>query len=80
MKHHGIGVGYRNPHDFEGHDVAQQYLPDVLAGRRYYVPSDQGHEAQIADRFERRAEARSTPARPRKPAGPEWIPCTSPAR
>ncbi len=28
MKHHGIGVGYMYPHDFEGHDVNQQYLPD----------------------------------------------------
>src|SRR5688572_13637383 len=27
---HGIGVGYRNPHAFEGHDVEQQYLPDKL--------------------------------------------------
>ena len=27
MKAHGIGVGYRYPHDFEGDDVEQQYLP-----------------------------------------------------
>ena len=31
MKSHGIGVGYRYPHDFEGADVDQQYLPDELA-------------------------------------------------
>ena len=31
MKQHGIGVGYRYPHDFEGADVDQQYLPDALA-------------------------------------------------
>ena len=30
MKQHGIGVGYRYPHDFEGADVEQQYLPDEL--------------------------------------------------
>ena len=35
MKQHGIGVGYRYPHDFEGADVDQQYLPDELADRRY---------------------------------------------
>ena len=44
MKTHGIGVGYKFPHDFEGDDVEQQYLPDELVGRTYYVPNDQGHE------------------------------------
>ena len=48
MKQHGIGVGYRYPHDFEGADVDQQYLPDELADRRYYLPTDQGYEATIA--------------------------------
>ena len=33
MKQHGIGVGYKFPHDFEGDDVEQQYLPDELVGR-----------------------------------------------
>ena len=28
--------GYRYPHDFPGHWVKQQYLPDELAGTRYY--------------------------------------------
>ena len=32
MKHHGIGVGYRYPHDFEGADVDQRYLPEALDG------------------------------------------------
>ena len=58
MKRHGIGVGYRYPHDFEGADVDQQYLPDELADRRYYLPTDQGYEATIAGRMAARAEAR----------------------
>jgi putative ATPase len=58
MKVHGIGVGYTFPHDFEGDDVEQQYLPDELVGRRYYVPGDQGHEAAIAARMAAREEAR----------------------
>ncbi len=66
MKAHGIGVGYRNPHDFEGDDVAQQYLPDALVGRRYYVPGDQGQEASIAARMEAREEARRQPPRRKK--------------
>ena len=59
MRHHGIGVGYRLPHDYPGGDVEQQYLPDKLVGRRYYEPTDQGMERQIADRMARLADARA---------------------
>jgi putative ATPase len=59
MKTHGIGVGYRNPHDFEAADVEQQYLPDELGERRYYLPTDQGYEATIRGRQDARAEART---------------------
>ncbi|MFO1539596.1 MAG: replication-associated recombination protein A [Chloroflexota bacterium] len=59
MRSHGIGVGYRLPHDYPGGDVAQQYLPDRLAGRRYYVPTEEGMERQIGDRLARLAEARA---------------------
>ena len=65
MKQHGIGVGYRYSHDFEGADVDQQYLPDELVGRRYYLPTDQGYEATIAARMTTRgrgAEAAKAPA------------------
>jgi putative ATPase len=64
MKAHGIGVGYKFPHDFEGDDIEQQYLPDELVGRRYYVPGDQGYEATIAARMAAREEARKE--RPRR--------------
>jgi putative ATPase len=69
MKAHGIGVGYRFPHDFEGDDVEQQYLPDELVGRRYYVPGDQGYEVTMAQRMAAREEARQ--GRPRKKDRPE---------
>jgi len=58
LKHHGIGVGYRYPHDFEGADVEQQYLPEALDGRRYYLPTDQGYESTITERMARRTAAR----------------------
>jgi putative ATPase len=64
MKAHGIGVGYQFPHDFEGDDVEQRYLPDELRERNYYVPGDQGYEATIAARMEARAQARAE--RPRR--------------
>ncbi len=63
MKAHGIGVGYVFPHDFEGDDVAQQYLPDELVDRRYYVPNDQGHEVAIAARMAEREDARKSKRR-----------------
>src|SRR4051794_20417949 len=65
MKAHGIGVGYRYPHEFEGADVDQQYLPDELAGHRYYHPSDEGSERRIAELMEQRRERRASgPPRP----------------
>ena len=71
MKVHGIGVGYMFPHDFEGDDVEQQYLPDELVDRRYYVPGDQGYEATIAARMEARDQARADkPRRKRRPDPP----------
>jgi putative ATPase len=59
MKQHGIGVGYRYSHDYEGADVEQQYLPDAIAARRYYLPTDQGYESTIAARMTSRAETRA---------------------
>jgi putative ATPase len=69
MKQHGIGVGYRFPHDFEGADVEQQYLPDEIKDRRYYLPTDQGYEATLAARMTSRTEARAA-GRPRRSTTP----------
>jgi putative ATPase len=51
MKAEGYAEGYRYPHDFPGHVVSQQYLPDELAGRRYYDPGDEGYERDIGRRL-----------------------------
>jgi putative ATPase len=59
LQQHGIGVGYQYPHDFEEADVEQQYLPDELIDRRYYLPTEQGYEATIANRMAGRAEKRA---------------------
>jgi putative ATPase len=47
----GLGDGYKYPHDFEGHHVVENYLPEALRGRRYYQPSSSGREAEIAARL-----------------------------
>ncbi len=44
----GHGIGYKYAHDFPEHYVKQQYLPDGLTDRRYYVPGENGREADIA--------------------------------
>ena len=38
------GQFYKNPHDYEGHYVKQQYLPDELVGRQYYKRSNKNKE------------------------------------
>ncbi len=60
----GHGRGYLYPHDYAGHDVEQQYLPDKLAGRRYYEPSEEGYERLIGERMaERDARRRGSQRR-----------------
>src|SRR4051794_8499518 len=70
MRQHGIGVGYQYPHDFEDADVDQRYLPDELADRRYYLPTDHGYEATIANRMDARTEKRAA-GRPQRSALPK---------
>ena len=48
----GHGKGYRYPHDFPHAVVGQQYLPDGLEGSRYYRPTSNGFEKQLAARLE----------------------------
>ena len=42
--------GYRYPHDYPGHWVRQQYLPDNLKNRTYYQYGDNKTE-QAARRY-----------------------------
>jgi len=51
MRNLGYGKGYKYAHDFPGHFVKQQNLPPALEGQRYYVPSDQGYEAEVGRRL-----------------------------
>jgi putative ATPase len=51
MKELGYGRGYRYAHDEAGGIADQQHLPEGLEGRRFYEPTDQGHEAEIARRM-----------------------------
>jgi len=52
MKDVGYGQGYRYAHDEPEGVAAMDCLPDSLAGRRYYAPTDRGEEAGIQGRLE----------------------------
>jgi putative ATPase len=45
------GAGYRDPQDFPGGVVEQQYAPDEVLGREYYRPSDRGAERAATERL-----------------------------
>ena len=40
MKNLGYSNGYLYPHDFPGHYVEQQYLPDEMVGTKYFVKDE----------------------------------------
>ena len=40
MEELGYGNGYKYPHDYPGHYVEQQYLPDNILGTKYYKKDD----------------------------------------
>jgi putative ATPase len=46
----GHGKGYKYAHDFEGHVVEQEHLPEK---RTYYEPGDQGFELKVRERMEK---------------------------
>ena len=50
-KSEGHGAGYRYPHDEGGYAAGETYLPEKLAGRRYYHPRDSGLEARIREKL-----------------------------
>jgi putative ATPase len=51
MKKMGYGGGYQYPHDFDGHYVAENYLPDSIRNMRFYKPSESGYEKTIKERL-----------------------------
>jgi putative ATPase len=52
MREVGYGKGYKYAHEYEGHFVEQQNMPDSLRNRRYYTPSDEGYEKEVGARLE----------------------------
>ena len=59
MKDLGYGKGYRYDPEEPGGVAPQTYLPDGMGGRRFYEPSGEGQEREVADRLRRWSEIRS---------------------
>jgi len=57
----GRGVAYKYAHDFAGHHVAQEYLPEQ---RVYYEPTELGYERVIKERLAQLKSLTPSPARP----------------
>ncbi|HEY3295067.1 MAG TPA: replication-associated recombination protein A [bacterium] len=53
LKTEGYGEGYVYPHDFPGHFVESDNLPNPYTNTIFYDPSDQGKERDIAERLKR---------------------------
>ena len=51
MKDIGYGKGYRYAHDHEDALTPQEHLPESLAGKAFYEPTDRGFEAVIRERL-----------------------------
>ncbi len=51
MKNLGYGKGYEYAHDYEDAVVTQTHLPAQLTQRRYYQPSQRGHEKVMGERL-----------------------------
>lgn len=52
MKEMDYGKGYVYAHDTEEKVARMQCLPDALAGRRYYLPGEEGQEKQAKERLD----------------------------
>ena len=51
MKQLGYGDGYKYAHDYEGHFVKQQFMPDELTEARLWQPQANAAEQKLKDRM-----------------------------
>ena len=53
MKGIGYGKDYKYAHDYKDAYVPQDYLPEKLEGRHFYMPTDRGYESRIKQLLEK---------------------------
>jgi putative ATPase len=64
MKNLGYGKGYKYAHNFEGHYIDQQHLPNSMKGKTFYTPGELGYEKQIAARLKELKHKTPPPPKP----------------
>ncbi len=50
----GRGIGYKYAHDYPGHYVKQQYMPDEILNEKFYEPTENGFEKDILNHVKKR--------------------------
>jgi len=61
MKELGYGAGYEYAHSHDHAFVPQEYLPNVLRGVTWYVPTEYGYEKTVKERMEWWRQLRNAP-------------------
>jgi putative ATPase len=61
MKEWGYGAGYQHAHQFDDAMNQMECLPESLAGRRWYHPTERGIEKRIKERLEEIRNLRNKP-------------------
>lgn len=52
MEQLGYGKDYKYAHDYEGHFVRQQFLPDEAQGHQFWHPQENSQEAKLKERMD----------------------------
>ena len=53
MEQLGYGKDYKYAHDFEGHFVEQEFLPEEISGTTFYLPQDNPAEQKAKDTIQK---------------------------
>ena len=69
----GDGVGYRYPHAYAEHWVAQQYLPSSLQGEVFWQPGPLGWEGTLRQRLQERRAAQLAAAAETAHDADSWL-------
>ena len=59
MRGLGYGAEYQYPHDYQGAVADQNYRPEQLEGKLYYIPSDRGYEVRLREYLEQARKLRA---------------------
>lgn len=51
MKDIGYGKDYKYPHEYSNHFIDENYLPDEIKNKQFYIPTEQGQEKNLKERL-----------------------------